>query len=73
LNDIANRHIDLQEWYCFALFDQSLHLLGIEDKLLYFPDVVVLCYTLDIGEWLLMLIPAMAMAMLVILRSHVYK
>jgi hypothetical protein len=70
LNDTANRHIDLQEWYCFALLEPPLHRLDTENKLSYFPAVVVvLCYTLDTGEQLLMLVPAIVM---VILRHHVY-
>jgi hypothetical protein len=68
LNVIANRHIDLQEWYCFLLLEQPLHHLDTEGKLSYFP-VVVLCYTLDTGELLLMLIPAMV---LVVLHHHIY-
>jgi hypothetical protein len=67
LNVIANRHIDLQEWYCFLLLEQPLHHLDTEGKLSYFP--VVLCYTLDTGELLLMLIPAMV---LVVLHHHIY-
>jgi hypothetical protein len=49
--------IDLQAWNVRASLKSSLEILDIEDRLLYRP--AVLCGILDIGEQLLMLIPAM--------------